>query len=128
MPDFPNPFAGMAPDRKLTTRELTRAIRLALAAEHEAVHLYQALTDATDSPLARAVLQDVANDERIHAGEFGRLLSILTEDEDDWLEAGAAEVDEMAAQFGQASEGFAVAALNECEPVSIRVPTIGSLS
>ena len=33
MAEFINPFSGMAPDRKLTNRELARAIRLALAAE-----------------------------------------------------------------------------------------------
>ena len=56
MAEFINPFSGMAPDRKLTNRELARAIRLALAAEQEAVHLYEALADASDNPLAVRVL------------------------------------------------------------------------
>ena len=99
MPDFANPFSGMTPDRKMTLRELTRAIRLSLAAEHEAVHTYEAQADATDHPVAKAVLLDIANEERVHAGEFSRLLSILTGDEDDWMAAGAAEVDEIAEAF-----------------------------
>ena len=37
MPEFVNPFPGMTPDRKMTPRELARALRLALAAEEEAV-------------------------------------------------------------------------------------------
>ena len=36
MPEFLNPFSGMVPARKLTLEELIRAIRLDLAAEHEA--------------------------------------------------------------------------------------------
>jgi rubrerythrin len=96
MPEFPNPFSGMVPDRKLTTEELIRAIRLNIAAEHEAIHLYMAHADATDHPLAKKVLIDIANEERVHAGEFGRLLSILTGDEDKFLAEGAGEVDELA--------------------------------
>jgi rubrerythrin len=96
MPEFLNPFPGMVPDRKLTLAELIRAIRLDLAAEHEAVHLYMAHADATDHPLAKKVLIDIADEERVHAGEFARLLSILTDDEDKLLAEGAEEVDEMA--------------------------------
>jgi len=98
MPEFLNPFSGKVPERKLTLQELIRAIRLDLAAEHEAVHLYMAHAEATDNPLARKVLIDIANEERVHAGEFARLLSILTGDEDALLAKGAEEVDEMAAE------------------------------
>lgn len=95
MPEFVNPFVGVAPGRNLTARELTRAIRLSLTAEYEAVHLYEALADATDNKLAKAVLQDISNEERVHAGEFQRLLNILLEDEEQLLREGAGEVDEM---------------------------------
>ena len=100
MPEFLNPFSGTVPDRKLTLSELIRAIRLNLAAEHEAVHLYMAHADATDHPLAKEVLTDIANEERVHAGEFQRLLEILTGDEQKWTAEGKAEVDEMAAEIG----------------------------
>jgi rubrerythrin len=99
MPEFINPFSGKVPDRKLTHEELIRAIRLNLAAEHEAIHLYMAHAEATDHPLARKVLIDVANEERVHAGEFERLLEILTGDEQHWLAEGREEVDEMAAEM-----------------------------
>jgi len=96
MAEFVNPFSGKVPDRKLTSEELIRAIRLDLAAEHEAVHLYMAHAEATDNPLAKEVLIDIANEERVHAGEFSRLLQILTGDEDELLAQGAEEVNEMA--------------------------------
>jgi rubrerythrin len=100
MPEFINPFSGTVPGRKLTKEELIRAIRLNIAAEHEAIHLYMAHADAADHPLARQVLIDVANEEREHVGEFMRLLEILTGDEDEWVAHGKKEVDEMAANLG----------------------------
>ena len=100
MPEFVNPFSGMVPDRKMTKAELVRALRLNLAAEEEAVHLYESHADATDNELARKVLHDIADEERVHAGEFQRLINILMEDEAKLLAEGAAEVDEMAEKSG----------------------------
>ena len=122
MPEFVNPFSGKVPDRKLTLEELVRAIRLNLAAEHEAVHLYMAHAEATDHPLAKMVLIDIANEERVHAGEFERLLQILTGDEDRWLAEGREEVDEMAAELGMA-EGESADTPAEAQEEA----TIGSL-
>jgi uncharacterized protein len=100
MPEFANPFSGKAPERKLTKQELIRAIRLDIAAEHEAIHLYMAHAEAIDDPLAKEVLIDIANEEREHVGEFMRLLEILTGDEAQWVAQGRAEVDEMMAEVG----------------------------
>ena len=105
MPEFTNPFSGTVPDRKLSKEELIRAIRLNVAAEHEAIHLYMAHAEATDHPLARKVLIDVANEEREHVGEFTRLLEILTGDETEWTGNGREEVNEIAAELGGAAQG-----------------------
>ena len=98
MPEFVKPFSGMVPDRKMTNAELVRALRLNLSAEEEATHLYMSHADATDNPVAKAVLIDIANEERVHVGEFARLIQILTGDEDDFLAKGTAEVDAWAAK------------------------------
>jgi len=97
MPEFVNPFSGKGLQRKLTNEELIRAIRLNLAAEHEAVHAYLAHAEATSNPTAKAVLISIANEERVHAGEFARLLVILTGDEDKYQTKGAKEVNEIMA-------------------------------
>jgi rubrerythrin len=99
MPDFMDPFPGMVPDRKMTPRELTRALRLSLSAEQEAIHLYEAMADACENELAKAVLQDIADEERVHAGEFQRVLNLLLDDEEKFLAEGAEEVDEMAEEL-----------------------------
>ena len=96
MAEFINPFSGVAPDRKLTDRELARAIRMCLSAEQEAVHMYEAMADAAANPLAARVLQDIADEERVHAGEFQQLLCMLLPDEQELLQKGSDEVQEMA--------------------------------
>ncbi len=95
MPSFANPFSGMVP-RLMTKSELIRALRMNLAAEEEAVSQYMAHADATDDPLAKKVLIDIADEERVHAGEFQALISRLAEDEEELLEDGRKEVEEMA--------------------------------
>jgi uncharacterized protein len=105
VPEFANPFPGLVPERVITTRELTRSIRMMIAAEEEATHLYEAVADATDNELARTVLQDIANEERVHVGEFQRLLNLILPDEVGWLDDGAAEVDEMAAAVAAGTPG-----------------------
>ena len=101
MPEFTNPFIGNVPDRKLTPSELLRAIRLDYAAEYEAIHIYMAQAEATNDPLAKKVLIDIADEERVHAGEFLRLISILTAGEEDkLLSDGAQEVNDMSSELG----------------------------
>jgi rubrerythrin len=95
MPDFGHAFSGLAADRMLTHAELVRAIRFMVAAEYEAIQLYMQLAESTDNDLARKVLIDIADEERVHAGEFLRLLHELAPDEQDFYDEGAGEVEEM---------------------------------
>jgi len=102
MPDFGNPFYGNVPDRKMTLNELIRAMRLNVAAEEEAAGIYEAHADATDNPLARKVLLDIANEERVHVGEFTELINILTSGQEiAWMENGYREVREMAEEVSR---------------------------
>ncbi|MFH1732036.1 MAG: ferritin family protein [Planctomycetota bacterium] len=94
MPDFGTAFSGIAADRKLTKDELIRAIRFMIAAEYEAIQLYMQLAESTDDKLAKDVLIDIADEERVHAGEFLRLLKHLAPDEEKFYAEGAEEVEE----------------------------------
>ena len=93
MPEFGSPFSGLKNDRKLTDAELVRSIRFMVAAEYEAVQLYMQLAESTDNKLAVEVLKDIADEERVHAGEFLRLLSELAPDEGKLYVQGAKEVE-----------------------------------
>ena len=94
MPEFGSPFSGLTKERKVTKEELIRAIRFMIAAEYEAIQLYMQLAESTDNKLAQEVLKDIADEERVHAGEFLRLLHELAPDEQKFYNKGAQEVEE----------------------------------
>ncbi len=94
MPDFGNSFSGLANGRKLSKPELVRAVRFMVAAEYEAIQLYMQLAESTDNKLAIEVLKDIADEERVHAGEFLRLLKELSPDEEKFYIEGTKEVEE----------------------------------
>lgn len=94
MPEFGSPFSGLAQDRKLSEAELVRAIRFMVVAEYEAVQLYMQLAESIDDEIAIKVLKDIADEERVHAGEFLRLLHHLSPDEQALYDEGYSEVEE----------------------------------
>ena len=99
MPDFGTPFSGLAHHRHINHEELIRAVRFMVAAEYEAVQLYMQLAESTDNKLAIKVLKDIADEERVHAGEFLRLLKELAPEEEEFYHDGAKEVEKEIAKF-----------------------------
>ena len=95
MPDFGQPFSGLAKERKLTNSELIRSIRFMVSGEYEAIQLYMQLAESTDNKLAIDVLTDIANEERVHAGEFLRLLDEISPDEKTFYTKGNKEVEDI---------------------------------
>ena len=117
MPTFGNPFSGVKHDRMLTHSELVRAIRFMVAAEYEATQLYEQLAESTDNCLAQKVLREIADEEKVHAGEFVRLLKELQPDEETFYQRGAQEVEReflgKAAQSAPAASGLGVGSLKK---------------
>ena len=64
MPNFPNPFAGNY-QRRMTEKELLRAIRQEIAGEQEAIYLYEAHADSCGNALAAKVFRDIAAEEKV---------------------------------------------------------------
>ncbi|MFW6303773.1 MAG: ferritin family protein [Candidatus Sumerlaeota bacterium] len=95
MPEFSDPFVVLKNDEKLSKSELCRIIRFSIAAEYEAIQLYQQMAESTDNKLAAKVLIDIADEEKEHAGEFLRLLRELDPEEEKWYQNGSEEVEEM---------------------------------
>jgi len=93
MPTFGTPFSGLTHERNLTHEELIRAIRFMVAAEYEAIQLYTQLADSIENTLAIRVLREVADEERVHAGEFLRLLYELAPEEKEFYKDGFEEVE-----------------------------------
>jgi len=92
--DFSNPFGTMVP-RKMTAEELARAIRQNIAAELDAVALYQAHIDATDDERAKKVLAHARDDEKEHVGEFLALLEVLDPKQAEYIKKGKVEIAEL---------------------------------
>jgi rubrerythrin len=79
---------------ELDGRELTRALRDAMNSENDAVKQYEMIADSTDDEFVAGVLQEIADEERVHVGELQALLSRLVDDEDELLDEGREEVEE----------------------------------
>jgi len=53
------------------------------------------LAESFDNKVAKEVIKDIADENRVHAGEFSRLLKALAPDEEKFYQEGAAEVEEI---------------------------------
>ncbi|MBD3406188.1 MAG: Rubrerythrin [Candidatus Lokiarchaeota archaeon] len=92
MAQFIDPTVITSFDHPLNQREIYRAIRQSIAAEHEAIHLYEAIADASTDDRVKKVMQDIADEEKVHASEFSTLLSILDPQEAEFDDEGSKEV------------------------------------
>ena len=119
MPNFANPFQGNV-DRKLTNAELMQALRLDIAGELEAIFLYDAHYLATNDPVAKAVLADIRDEEKVHMGELITLMRYLDPKEAELFLKGEGEVNEMLETLGIVDK-------DEPTPAPAAWPTVGSL-
>ncbi|MCX7591002.1 MAG: rubrerythrin [Kiritimatiellae bacterium] len=94
MPEFGSPFSVLGIKRRLEKSELVRAIRFMVAAEYEAIQMYMQVAEATSDKLVAAVVRNIADEERVHPGEFLRLLRELEPGEAKYYAEGAREVEE----------------------------------
>ncbi len=73
-------------------REILRA---AIIAELDAISLYEQLADSTDNTAIKKVLLDIAREEKTHVGELLTLLLTLDKEQEEELEKGKKEVEEI---------------------------------
>lgn len=73
--------------------DLARAIREDISAEMGAINQYTSQAEITEDPLVKEILNDIADEEKVHAGEFLKLLNHVTGGRE-WfhLEKGVEEV------------------------------------
>jgi rubrerythrin len=81
---------------KLKQEDLNKEIlRTAIIAELDAVNLYEQLAALTENEHIRAVLMEVAREEKTHVGEFQTMLLRLDQEQVQELEHGKEEVEEL---------------------------------
>lgn len=115
MPEFSPCFRGLAAKRKLTHSELVRSIRFMIAAEFEAIQLYEQLAESTDNKLARKVLLDITKEEKEHVGEFRHLLKLLSPGDEPDYEEGVHEAEEYLAPIIEACGDHCCCCGEECD-------------
>ncbi len=93
MQELESPLSGLANDKNFTGEESFKAIRLMVAAEYEMIQLYMQLAESTHNDLAVKVLKSIANEERIHVGEFLKSLREIAPDEEKLYTREAKEVE-----------------------------------
>jgi rubrerythrin len=121
--DFTDPFVSTQ-RRQLTDTELAQVIRLDMAAELDAINLYQAHLASTDNPVARRVIEHIMEEEKEHLVEFEQLLFLLDPNQ----AVKAANAAQEFAEAGGAPEDAVVAptpAVSSALPPSVL--TVGSL-
>ncbi len=91
MPGFATVREGLELGKKLSHGELVRALRFSIAAEFEAVQIYEQIAEATNDAGVRAVFEDVIREEKIHAGQFLGALYEVAPEEARRYEEGMAE-------------------------------------
>ncbi len=114
MPSFANPFEGNI-DRKVSKIELIQAIRLDIAAELEAMFIYDSHAQATDDPFVKKVLEEIRDEEKAHVGELMAVLRYLDPDMAEQMASGELEVKEVMEELGME------------EPAAPKNVTVGSL-
>ena len=93
MPEFSTPFSAKKSDRKLTQEELIRTIRFSIASEFEAIQLYEEIQESIDDEKSKKLLEEIAEDEKVHVGNFLYLLKQLAPEESESYGEGVEEAE-----------------------------------
>jgi rubrerythrin len=70
-------------------------LRIAMIAELDAVNLYERLAQLASSPQVTKLMKDVAQEEKVHAGEFETLMEELDPKYEEAEEEGEKEVEDL---------------------------------
>ena len=91
MPVFSTIRETLALGKKLSASELARALRFSIAAEYEAVQIYEQIIESIDDPQIKAVIMDIVQEEKVHAGQFIGVLFEVAPEEAKYYDQGTQE-------------------------------------
>jgi len=81
---------------KIRKEDLNKEIlRAAIIAELDAVNLYEQMAALTENQYVKAILLDIAKEEKTHVGEFQTLLLMNDKQQEKELAEGKKEVEEL---------------------------------
>jgi len=90
MSQIPGNFAKM--DKREIDREI---LRTGLIAEYDAINLYNQMAEAAQNKDIKAMLREIAREEKTHVGEFQAMLLRLDKEQGVEMLKGAKEVKDM---------------------------------
>ena len=73
-------------------------LRAGIIAEYDAINLYEQMAALAENKNVKAILLDIAKEEKTHVGEFQALLVRLDDEHTGELEKGKNEVDELTSE------------------------------
>jgi rubrerythrin len=79
--DFGSALETVGLGAYMTEEDLGRALRYAIADEYEAIQIYSQISESTEDPALRAVIDDIVSEEKKHASQFWDLLSRVDPEE-----------------------------------------------
>ncbi len=81
---------------KIKKEDLDKEIlRVSIIAELDAINLYEQMANMTENKNIRKILLEVAREEKTHVGEFQTLLLEIDKEQEEELEEGKKEVEEL---------------------------------
>lgn len=92
--DITDPSRIILPEKKLNKEEIIAAIRQSIMAEQDAIILYESFANSTDNDKAKKIFLDIAEEEKVHVGEFQALLESFSETEEEKIDEGKDEAKE----------------------------------
>ena len=82
--------------KKIKGKDIDKEIlRVGIIAELDAINLYEQMAAMTENETIRKVLLDIAKEEKTHVGEFQALLLREDEEQEEELEKGKEEIEEL---------------------------------
>jgi rubrerythrin len=70
-------------------------LRLGIIAEYDAINLYESMADLVSLPKLRDLFLDIANEEKVHIGEFEFILEHIDPEHDHFVDKGEDEAEEL---------------------------------
>lgn len=82
--------------KKISKKNMDKEIlRTGIIAELDAINLYEQMAEMTENLHVKTILLDIANEEKVHVGEFQYLLLKYDKEQIEALEEGKKEVQEL---------------------------------
>ena len=81
MPSFSNPWNNVNSSEEINKEDIISAIRFAIAAELEAINIYEQIANKSSIPYIKRNMKSLAEEEMVHVGELLSIIANLNNEE-----------------------------------------------